>query len=68
MIRPVTIATCLLACGSGLYLYQAKHRVQLLDRKIQDTVQAADKLRGNMDVRNSVAPPGARVVADEDLR
>jgi hypothetical protein len=26
------------------------------------------KLRGNMDVRNSVAPPGARVVVGEDLR
>ncbi len=45
MIRPITCICFLLACGSGLYLYQAKHRVQLLDRQIEDTVQAADKLR-----------------------
>jgi hypothetical protein len=45
MIRPLTCVCFLLACGSGLYLYQAKHRVQLLDRQIEDTVQATDKLR-----------------------
>jgi hypothetical protein len=45
MIRPITCFCFLLACGSGLYLYQAKHRVQLLDRQIEDTVQATDKLR-----------------------
>ena len=45
MIRPITCICFLLACGSGLYLYQAKHRVQLLDRQIEDTVQATDKLR-----------------------
>jgi hypothetical protein len=45
MIRPITCICFLLACGSGLYLYQAKHRVQLLDRQIQDTVQATEKLR-----------------------
>ena len=38
MIRPLTIATFLLACGSGLYLYQSKHEVQLLDRTIERTV------------------------------
>ena len=45
MIRPITCICFLLACGSGLYLYQAKHRVQLLDRQIEETVQAADKTR-----------------------
>lgn len=45
MIRPITCICFLMACGSGLYLYQAKHRVQLLDRQIEDTVQATDKLR-----------------------
>jgi hypothetical protein len=45
MIRPITCICFLLACGSGLYLYQAKHRVQLLDRQIEDTVQATEKLR-----------------------
>ena len=33
MIRPITCVCFLLACGSGLYLYQSKHRVQLLDRR-----------------------------------
>jgi hypothetical protein len=45
MIRPVTIATCLLACGSGLYLYQSKHQVELLDRKIEQTVHDTTALR-----------------------
>ena len=40
MIRPFTLICMLLACGSGLYLYQTKHRVQLLDREIAQTVQA----------------------------
>jgi hypothetical protein len=45
MIRPLTIATCLLACGSGLYLYQEKHEVQLLDRTIERTVHDTAALR-----------------------
>jgi hypothetical protein len=45
MIRPLTIATCLLACGSGLYLYQSKHEVQLLDRTIERTVHDTGSLR-----------------------
>jgi hypothetical protein len=45
MIRPLTIATCLLACGSGLYLYQSKHEVQVLDRRIEKTVHDANALR-----------------------
>ena len=45
MIRPLTIATCLLACGSGLYLYQSKHEVQLLDRTIERTVHDTAALR-----------------------
>jgi len=45
MIRPITCICFLLACGSGLYLYQAKHRVQVLDRQIEATVQATEKLR-----------------------
>jgi hypothetical protein len=39
MIRPLTVATFLMACGSGLYLYQSKHEVQLLDRTIERTVR-----------------------------
>jgi hypothetical protein len=45
MIRPLTIATFLLACGSGLYLYQSKHEVQLLDRTIEKTVRDTATLR-----------------------
>jgi hypothetical protein len=45
MIRPLTIATFLLACGSGLYLYQSKHEVQLLDRTIERTVHDTNTLR-----------------------
>src|SRR5271163_3687391 len=45
MIRPLTIATFLLACGSGLYLYQSKHEVQLLDRAIEKTVHDTGALR-----------------------
>ena len=45
MIRPLTIATCLLACGSGLYLYQSKHQVSMLDRTIEKTVHDTNSLR-----------------------
>src|SRR6202012_5527553 len=45
MIRPLTVATFLMACGSGLYLYQSKHEVQLLDRTIEKTVHATGALR-----------------------
>ena len=45
MIRPFTCVCFLLACGSGLYLYQSKHRVQLLDREIEKTVRATEELR-----------------------
>ncbi len=34
MIRPFTLLTALVAAGAGLYLYQAKHRTQVLDGQI----------------------------------
>ena len=34
MIRPLTCISVLLACGSGLYLYQTKHHAQVVDRQI----------------------------------
>jgi hypothetical protein len=46
MIRPLTIATFLLAGASGLYLYESKHEVQLLDRTIERTVRETGALRG----------------------
>jgi hypothetical protein len=45
MIRPITIVTFLMACGSGLYLYQSKHEVQLLDRTIEKAVRDTTTLR-----------------------
>ncbi len=45
MIRPITIVTFLMACGSGLYLYQSKHEVQLLDRTIEKSVRDTTALR-----------------------
>jgi hypothetical protein len=53
MIRPITCLCFLLACGSGLYLYQSKHRVQLLDREIEDTVRATEKLREQIRVAHA---------------
>lgn len=45
MIRPLTLATFLLACGSSLYLYQSKHEVQLLDETIRKVVRDTGVLR-----------------------
>ena len=45
MIRPITLVCFLLACASGLYLYQEKHRVQMIDREIERTVRATDAIR-----------------------
>jgi hypothetical protein len=44
MIRPITCVTFLLACGSGLYLYQVKHRVHLLDQQIVDVVHQTEQI------------------------
>lgn len=45
MIRPVTCICMLLAGASGLYLYQSKHRAQLLDREIVRTIRATAQTR-----------------------
>jgi len=45
MIRPITCLAVVLACGSGLYLYQSKHRVKVLDEQIAETVKSTDTLR-----------------------
>ena len=45
MIRPFTCVCMLLAGGSGLYLYQTKHRALLLDREIAHTVKQTDATR-----------------------
>lgn len=38
MISPVTFVTLLLAASAGLWLYQAKHRAEVLDRQIAHTL------------------------------
>jgi hypothetical protein len=45
MIRPLTIVTFMLACGSGLYLYQSKHEAQVLYRAIEKTIHDTSALR-----------------------
>ena len=45
MIRPFTCVCMLLAGGSGLYLYQTKHRALLLDREIAHTIKQTEATR-----------------------
>jgi hypothetical protein len=40
MIRPFTLITALMFLGSGAYLFAVKHRAQMLDEQIAQTVQA----------------------------
>jgi hypothetical protein len=72
MIRPITLICMLLACASGLYLYQTKHRVLLLDKEIAATVQAstvarerAGVLRAEWTLLND--PERLRALADQFL-
>lgn len=45
MIRPFTALCLMVAGGSGLYLYSAKHQAQVLDRQIAQVVHQADAIR-----------------------
>jgi hypothetical protein len=45
MMRPFTCLSLVAALGAGLYLYQEKHRAQMLDREITRTVKLADQGR-----------------------
>ncbi len=45
MIRPITFVTLLLACGSGLYLYQVKHRVHVVEGQIEQVVRQTAQVR-----------------------
>ncbi len=45
MIRPITCVCMLLAGASGLYLYQSKHRAQMLDREIGRTIKQTEIAR-----------------------
>ena len=46
MIRPATFVAMLVFVFAGLFLSQTKHRSQLLDREIAQTLKAADEARG----------------------
>ena len=46
MIRPITLICWCLMLGSGLYLYRAKHDVELLDRRIVQVARETEVLRG----------------------
>jgi hypothetical protein len=45
MIRPLTCLTLIAAAGAGLYLYQEKHRAQMIDREINRIVHATEQTR-----------------------
>ncbi len=45
MMRPFTCLSLVAALGAGLFLYQEKHRAQMLDRDITKTVKLADQGR-----------------------
>lgn len=48
MIRPFTCICMLLAGGSGLYLYQTKHRTRMLDRQIEQTLRQVETARSRV--------------------
>ncbi len=50
MIRPFTCICMLLAAGAGLYLYQTKHRAQMLDRQIAHQLKQIDQTRERVGV------------------
>jgi hypothetical protein len=50
MIRPFTCVCLLLAGGSGLYLYQSKHRVQMIDHEIEAIMREAETARARTGV------------------
>ena len=50
MIRPFTCICLLLAGGSGLYLYQSKHRAQMLDREIGRVLRQTEVARDRIGV------------------
>lgn len=50
MIRPFTCLAMLMAAGSGLYLYQAKHQGVMLDQQIDEITTATKHLREHIAV------------------
>ncbi len=50
MIRPMTCICMLMAAGSGLYLYQAKHQGYMLERTIAQVQHTTEDARGRIGV------------------
>ncbi|HEY1936033.1 MAG TPA: hypothetical protein VGG99_28845 [Acetobacteraceae bacterium] len=45
MIRPITLLMFVLACGSGMFLYNEKHRTHVLDQQIDQTIRQTEAMR-----------------------
>jgi len=45
MIRPITVICWILALGAGLYLYRAKHEVELMDKHIEQIAKETNDIR-----------------------
>jgi hypothetical protein len=45
MIRPITVICWILALGAGLYLYRAKHEVELMDKHIEQVARETNDIR-----------------------
>ncbi|MBW8268232.1 cell division protein FtsL, partial [Caldovatus aquaticus] len=50
MIRPLTLVSLLAAGGAGLYLYQVKHSVSLLDRELRAIRRQIEAAREHTEV------------------
>ena len=45
MIRPLTLVSLITAAGAGLYLYQVKHSVSMLDRELREVNRQTEVVR-----------------------
>jgi hypothetical protein len=45
MIRPVSLISLIAAAGAGLYLYQVKHSVSMLDRELREVNRQTEVVR-----------------------
>lgn len=45
MIRPLTLISLIAAAGAGLYLYQVKHSVSMLDRELREVNRKTELVR-----------------------
>ena len=57
MIRPITCVGFVLACASGFYLYQTKHRVTVIDHEIADAVHQTGVIRKQIPILAAESGP-----------